>query len=76
MRFAWSAATLERQRCAIRGVYEAQPGTATGLCPPTTKKPAPCLNDLCLQVMWTFGGTWLLVGTLVEVTFLFILDQI
>lgn len=28
------------------------------------------------QVMWTFGGTWLLVGTLVEVTFLFILDQI
>lgn len=27
-------------------------------------------------VMWTFGGTWLLVGTLVEVTFLFILDQI
>lgn len=28
------------------------------------------------QVMWCQGGTWLLLGTLVEVTLLYVLDQL
>jgi len=29
-----------------------------------------------VQVMWTMGGTWLLVATTIEVAFLFVLDQV
>lgn len=42
--------------------------------------PVPVHHTCCaragVQVMWTMGGTWLLLGTVVEVTFLFILDQV
>ena len=47
-----------------------QPGLAKGT--------NPVLSAGCpvVQVMWTMGGTWLLFGTVVEVTFLYFLDQL
>lgn len=68
-RAVWRQLVLSCRLLAHRPSKEAVPPTRHP--PPATRLPTHCS-----QTMWVLGGTWLLLGTVAEVTLLYVLDQL